>query len=144
MTARTWVGSAGGSWTGDANWFPFRAATSGDDATIAGPAVTYVQPSTIQTITGPGSARSLALPGNTALTGTVTVGSLEVGEGSTPGGLTVAAGGTVATGNLNLNAGTVAASGAGARLTVSGTLDLGAVNGPAQSVALTARNGGTA
>jgi len=142
LAAKTWVGTAGGSWTDDANWLPFGIATSGDDATITGPAVTYVQASTVQTITGPGSARSLALPGNTALAGTITVGSLEVGEGNTPGGLTVAAGGTVATGNLNLNAGTVAASGTGARLTVGGTLNLGAVNGPAQSIALTARNGG--
>lgn len=142
MGTKSWVGTGNGVWADDANWLPFGAATSADDATITGPAVAYAPQPEVQTIAGPGSARSLALPGNTALAGAVAVGTLDVGRGNTPGGLTVVAGATVTTGTLDMNAGSAVASGAGARLAVTGTLNLGAANGPAQSVALTAKNGG--
>lgn len=142
MGAKSWIGAEDGMWADDANWLPSGAATSADDATITGPAVVYAQQPEVQTIAGPSSARSLALPGNTALAGAVAVGTLDVGRGNTPGGLTVVAGAAVTTGALDVNAGSAMASGTGARLAVTGTLNLGAANGPAQSVALTARSGG--
>lgn len=146
MSAKSWIGIGSGSWADDANWLPSGAPAAGDDATITGPAITFGQSPDVQTITGPGNAHSLALLGNTALAGTVTTGVLQVGRADTvgggiAGGLSVVPGGAVTAAALDVNVGSVGASGAGASLNVSGALYLGSSNGPGL-VSLKAERGG--
>ena len=135
MSAKARVGTAGGAWA-DAGWTPAGAPVAADDVSIAGPA------GAAQTITGPGSASSLTLTGNTALSGSFGFGSLTVGQVAAAGGLTVGAGATVTAGSASILNGSILVSGAGARLGVSGTLSFSIASGDGLSnKTLTAEKG---
>ena len=135
MASKTRVGTAGGSWS-DAGWTPTGAPTASDDVLIAGPA------GAAQTITGPGTASSLTLTGNTVLSGGFGFGAVTGGQAAVPGALTIGQGSAVAAGSASVLNGSVLVSGAGAKLTVAGALSLGGgIGGGSLSTTLTAQLG---
>ena len=71
MALKTWLGTYGGLWAQGAQWTPNGAPTAADDAAVTGVdpvtnTTVFFRAQPFQTITGPGSAATLALQGNTA------------------------------------------------------------------------------
>ena len=130
MTVKKWIGRSGSAWADGANWSPGGAATRLDDATITGPTGT-----SYEVVLGPGHAASLALAGNTTLSGVFGIGALSVGTKAAPGALRITAGSVVAASKATVG-GKVQVSGAGAMLTVAGVLKLtGSASGDGLDVA---------
>ena len=130
-----WIGSSGGLWNLAANWQDLTSGTtpagffpgSMTPVTIAGP-----DGQAYEAIGGGGSAASLGITGNIALSGAYVVGALSIGARSAAGAGYVYAAGAVIVANslsastINLASGSLGLLGAGATLSASGTVTLGA------------------
>ena len=139
MALKTWLGTYGGLWGQGVQWSPNGSPTAADDAAVTGVdpvanTTVFFRAQPFQTITGPGSAATLMLQGNTALAGAFSVGSLRVGTatpgsgGRVPGiegGLVIGAGSSVGAGSVDVGFGFIQVAGAGASLSVAGGFGLG-------------------
>lgn len=141
--AYSWTSTDGGNWDNAANWTD---TTTGATPAAVAPGIndlvtlTGRMGTSYQVVAGPGNSASLTLLGNTTLDGVFNTGLLSVGTGANPGALDIAAGGSVAATRAAFG-GPVQVSGAGAKLTVSGTLTLGGANSYSFSDALAATAG---
>jgi hypothetical protein len=143
-----WIGPISGDWGAASNW---KDQTTGLAATMAPGSLDTANVSNslvqFQTIAGPGSAASLFLGGNNALTGLISAGTLSAGAGE----LDIGTGATVMAGGALLYAvpaigqfapADVTVNGSGAALTVTGMLALGVIDGNGRGSDLIASNGG--
>ena len=119
MASKTWIASGYGLWSDGANWTAGAAPGAADAATLVGSSLTF------QTVAGVGTASSLAVFGNISLAGQVGTGSLQIGTASNAGALTLSTGASLSAITAVLLYGPVQVGGAGARLTVTGSLTLG-------------------
>jgi fibronectin-binding autotransporter adhesin len=126
-----WTAIGSGAWGLAANW---QDQTSGaSPAAIAPGAANIVDIAVAQNaftvIAGPANAASLSLNGEAALTGTFAIGTLSIGTvsgaGFTNGGLDLLAGAVIRSNAATVQAGAISAAGAGALLSVAGTLSMG-------------------
>jgi hypothetical protein len=135
----TWIGGSGGLWGSALNW---RDNTSGADPALSVPgsntAVSISGPtgSTYEVISGGGAAASLTVTGYVSLDGRYALGSVALGavpttpsSGSVNAGLNVSPGATVSVGAVAVDSAAISVSGAGAALTASGPIRLGASSG---------------
>lgn len=137
-----WIGPTGGSWGALGNWSDVTTSTNPAEyipgtltpVTITGPGST-----TQESITGGGSAASIALTGNISLAGSYkVVGAVDVGNMAlapfstyrtgTPGALTLAKGGTLAAGTVNVLDGTFSLAG-GTKVSATGAVTIGSAQG---------------
>lgn len=127
----TWRLPQSGAWGLAANWADVTAADnpalvppgSQDSATISGPA----DGATFYAVSGPGSAASFTNTGNVALSGgTFTFGALNVGSTATAAFLDIVAGTSVNAESAPTLTNPLQATGAGAALTIGGTVTLDA------------------
>ena len=133
--AYAWIGSSGGLWSFAGNW---RDLTSGAvpagfvPGTLTPVTITGPGGQTYEAIGGGGSAASLGITGNIALSGAYAVGALGIGARTAAGAGFVYAAGAVIVANslsastINLASGSLGLLGVGATLGASGTVTLGA------------------
>ena len=138
--AYSWIGASGGSWGSASNWADVTAGENPAPAvpgtitpvTIAGPTS-----SAYEVIAGGGTAASIALTGSIDLagsytTGTLTIGSLQVGTSSvtgTSGNLGIGAGSAVSASTVALEDGALSLNGGGVALAASGSITIGTPSG---------------
>jgi len=130
--ALSWTAPVSGNWSTAGNWTDTtlgQTATSPPGGqtpvTITGPEGTSVE-----SITGTGTCASLDATGNTVLSGVFSVGQLTVGGTATGEGLLEATNGaTIMASGADVAQGELIASGSGAEISLSGTLEIGGGSG---------------
>ena len=116
----SWASGSGGAWNTPANWGTTIAPGSLDTVDLDAPGGYF------QVISGSGDAASASENAGNVLSGTFDFGTLTLNQNATANGFVdVASGSTLDIGDATLNAGTLEAVGAGASISVSGTLTLG-------------------
>jgi len=134
-----WIAGTSGNWSQANNWndvttgkvatLPPGAQTP---ATVAGPSGT-----SFQTVAGTGTCASLAMTGNSILSGSFAIGTLSIGTDATQGAaaalgtLLVNAATTLSIGHATLRGGALIAEGSASVADISGTLTLGDGTAPA-------------
>jgi hypothetical protein len=144
-----WLASNGGAWSLAANWDDLTDGISPslvvpgiqDSVVVNGPGGSLVE-----TLTGQGAVANALFAGNNVLSGSIASAAVTVGAVGAGGLLEVAAAGVLTAAAMNVASGSALASGAGARLDVSGQMVLGAGQSGLGAAAanLYATNGGMA
>lgn len=148
MVSRTyaWLATTGGAWSLPSNW---NDITDGADPslTVPGPLDTVVVAgpggSTVQTLTGQGDVLAAAFSGNSALSGSFTIGTLTMGAGGGGGLLDVGPASSVGVATLSVGSGSLIANGQGGVVSAAqATLGAGQSGAGAASCNLDATGGG--
>jgi filamentous hemagglutinin len=140
-----WLALNGGAWSLAANWDDL---TDGIDPSLTIPgaqdsvAITGATGDVATVVTGAGSAANAAFLGDVALNGAFTFGAFTLGAGNGGGLLATAAGATIAAATATIASGSLLVSGAGAHVSVSGTLTLGGAQSGTVTCGLDATSGG--